>query len=199
MSGGLAYRPDRGEAVFVFQIKEGTYNTASLIDFLSDLPAHRSVIGTVLVRVVEARITVTCKGDSVFAGSYWLVTALIDARQALRAVMGRGTESQPDIDPDRCSFTVALHTDRDLVVGAAGITAPAGGTDRVGVIGQRVLAGLLPPRRLSVSTRKVKLPISEYSERVNDGRSDASRTVTGLDIAIVEPSEPQPALHHFRG
>lgn len=40
MSGALAYRPDRSEAVFVFGIKEGAYNTASLIEFLTDLQDH---------------------------------------------------------------------------------------------------------------------------------------------------------------
>ncbi len=40
MSGVLAYRPDRSKAVFVFQIKNGSYNTASLIEFLTDLHEH---------------------------------------------------------------------------------------------------------------------------------------------------------------
>jgi transposase len=40
MSGALAYRPDGGEAALVFQIKEGAYNTDSLIEFLTDLHDH---------------------------------------------------------------------------------------------------------------------------------------------------------------
>jgi len=40
MSGALAYRPDRSEAVFVFQVKDGSYTTASLIEFLTDLHGH---------------------------------------------------------------------------------------------------------------------------------------------------------------
>jgi len=40
MSGALAYRTDRSEAVFVFGIKEGAYNTASLIEFLTALHDH---------------------------------------------------------------------------------------------------------------------------------------------------------------
>lgn len=40
MAGALAYRPDRSEAVFVFQIKEGSYNTESLIAFLTELHDH---------------------------------------------------------------------------------------------------------------------------------------------------------------
>jgi len=42
MSGALAYRPDASEAVLCFQIKEGSYNTDSLIEFLTDLHAHFS-------------------------------------------------------------------------------------------------------------------------------------------------------------
>lgn len=40
MSGALAYRPDNSEAALMFQIKEGSYNTESLIGFLTDLHAH---------------------------------------------------------------------------------------------------------------------------------------------------------------
>jgi transposase len=40
MSGALAYRPDQSETALVFQIKEGAYNTESLIEFLTDLHAH---------------------------------------------------------------------------------------------------------------------------------------------------------------
>jgi hypothetical protein len=64
----------------------------------------------------------------------------------------------------------------------------------VGLIGRRVLADLLPPRRQRVSTRKVESPISRYSERQGDGRPDASRTVTDLDITVLEPPDPQPVL-----
>jgi transposase len=40
MAGALAYRPDRSQAALVFQIKNGSYNTASLIEFLTDLREH---------------------------------------------------------------------------------------------------------------------------------------------------------------
>ncbi|PKW16364.1 hypothetical protein [Saccharopolyspora spinosa] len=36
----LAYQPDRSQAAFVFQTKYGTYNTASLIEFLTGLREH---------------------------------------------------------------------------------------------------------------------------------------------------------------
>lgn len=40
MAGVLAYRPDRSEAMLVFQTKHGSYNTTSLIEFLTDLHEH---------------------------------------------------------------------------------------------------------------------------------------------------------------
>ena len=56
------------------------------------------------------------------------------------------TDTRPDIDPDRASFTIALNTARDQLVHAAGVVA---GTviDLVGVIGAQVLAHLLPGHR----------------------------------------------------
>ncbi|WP_371794096.1 hypothetical protein [Streptomyces sp. NBC_01718] len=112
--------------------------------------------------------------------------------QALRTVVVEAAESRPGTDPDRCGFTTALHTARDLVVQAAGVT----GYGTSGVIGQRILAGLLPPRRPRVSTRKVRSPISRYHARQDDGRPDTSRTVTGLDISILEPEPELPAASH---
>ena len=43
MAGVLAYRPDRSRAKLVFQTKPGSYNTASLIEFLTQrqLPPAR--------------------------------------------------------------------------------------------------------------------------------------------------------------
>jgi transposase len=40
MAGVLAYQPDRSQATFVFQIKDFSYNTISLIEFLTDLHDH---------------------------------------------------------------------------------------------------------------------------------------------------------------
>jgi len=40
MAGVVAYQPDRSRSVFVFQVKKGSYNTGSLIEFLTDLHEH---------------------------------------------------------------------------------------------------------------------------------------------------------------
>jgi hypothetical protein len=65
-------------------------------------------------------------------------------------------------------------------------------TEPVYLIKGRVLAALLPPRRTQVSTRKVKSPVSRYSERLDDGRPDTSRTVTDLDITVLAPAAEEP-------
>ncbi|MFD7057614.1 hypothetical protein ACFWBS_58545 [Streptomyces mirabilis] len=57
--------------------------------------------------------------------------------------MADATGTRPGIDPDRASFTIALHTARDLVVQAAGVIADSV-IDLVGTIGRRVLADLMP-------------------------------------------------------
>lgn len=118
--------------------------------------------------------------------------ALLTLYQALRAVMVEAAESIPGTDPDRCCFTVALQTARDQVVQAMGIVPDEPGS--LGLIGRRVLARLLAPRRHRTSTRKVKSPMSRYSERRDDGRPEQSRIITDLAVTVLEPGPEQPPL-----
>ncbi|WP_147943274.1 transposase [Microbispora sp. CSR-4] len=119
--------------------------------------------------------------------------ALLTLYQLLRTVMVDAAESLPGTDPDRCSFTIALQSARDQVIQAAGVTGddpnPA-----TGAIARALLAGLLPARRLRVSTRKVKSPVSRYKERLDDGRPNHSRTITGLVITFLQPTPMPPAV-----
>ncbi|MFE9922444.1 transposase [Streptomyces sp. NPDC005774] len=141
--------------------------------------SYLSVIGGVPVRIIEARVNVTCADGSTFEDSCRLVTTLLDARrypadhlvrlyherwehesayyalrrtilhgrvlrshdpvgieqemwalltlyQLLRRTMVEAAESQPGTDPDRCGFTTALQTTRNLLVSAGHILrAPA--------------------------------------------------------------------------
>ncbi|MFE1293085.1 IS4 family transposase [Streptomyces sp. NPDC058751] len=120
--------------------------------------------------------------------------SLLTLYQVLRTVMVDAAESLPGTDPDRCCFTVALQTARDQVIRAAAVIADPADAGRLGLIGHRILTRLLPPRRRRVSTRKVKSPMSRYSTRHEDGRPDTSRTITGLDINILEPAQSRPQL-----
>jgi hypothetical protein len=117
----------------------------------------------------------------------WSLLALY---QVLRTAMVDAVETAPGTDPDRAGFTIAREAAREQLVKAAGVVTDT--VDLVGVIGARVLAGLLPPRRLRVSTRKVKSPISRYNARVDDGRPLTSQNVTAIDIAVHEPPSAGP-------
>lgn len=204
--------------------------------------SYLSVIGGVPVRIIEARVSVTCTDGSNFEGSYRLATTLLDARrypadrlvhlyherwehesayyavrhtilhgrvlrshdpvgveqemwalltlyQLLRRTMVEAAESRPGTDPDRCGFTIALQTARDLLVCAEGVFEQG-----LGEIGCRVLSALSPARRTRVSTRKVKSPISRYAERKLDCRPDGSKVVTSMTITLLPPPSPEPAL-----
>lgn len=120
--------------------------------------------------------------------------ALLTLCQALRTMMVEAAESPPGTDPVRCCFTVALQTARDQVVQAAAVITDPADAGRVGLIGHRILARLLPPRRQRVSTHKVKSPMSRHGTRHDDRRPHTSRTFTGLDISVLEPRELHPQL-----
>lgn len=115
------------------------------------------------------------------AGVEQEIYALLVAYQALRTAMVDATDSVPGLAPDRASFTIALHTARDQIVQAAGvITATA--IDLVGVIGEQILANLLPERRLRISARAVKRAISKYNGRgPNIDRTSYKATIS-IDI-----------------
>lgn len=115
--------------------------------------------------------------------------ALLVLYQLLRRVMVEAAESRPGTDPDRCCFTIAFHTARDLLVCAEDVVE-----EGVGTIGRRLLSALSPARRPRVSTRKVKSPISRYAERKADGRPDTSRTMTSVTINLLGAPPPRPAL-----
>lgn len=75
------------------------------------------------------------------------IYALLTVYQAIRIAIADATSTVPGTDPDRASFSIALHTARDQIVQAAGVIA---GTtiDLVGTIGRAVLNQLMPARRL---------------------------------------------------
>lgn len=118
------------------------------------------------------------------AGLQQEMWALLTAYQALRRAMVTAVESRPGTDPDRASFTTALHTARDLLVHADGITDDT--ADLVGGIGRAVLADLHPPRRPRTSVRKVKSPLSRYNKK-DPYRPERSTQITGLAITIGAP------------
>jgi hypothetical protein len=115
------------------------------------------------------------------------VYALLVTYQILRLAMADATGTQPDLDPDRASFTIALNAARDLVIQAAGVIADTV-IDLVGAIGRLILTNLLPDRRIRVNARVVKRAISKYNARgPNINRTSYKATIS---IDILAPPEP---------
>ncbi|TWF82331.1 DDE family transposase [Pseudonocardia hierapolitana] len=124
------------------------------------------------------------------AGLEQEVWALLTLYQLLRMAMTTAVETRPGTNPDRASFTTALETARDQLTAAAGIYPEP--TDLLGVIGQAVLATLLPARRARYSARKVKCATSRYLNR-DDGRPTAPTAITTIDILMHTPApDPTP-------
>lgn len=113
------------------------------------------------------------------------VYALLICYQILRTAMADATTSQPDLDPDRASFTTALHTARDQIILATGVIADTV-IDLVGTIGRHVLANLMPDRRLRINPRKVKRAISKYNTKGSIDRTSYKATLT-IDILAPPP------------
>ncbi|WP_433412157.1 IS4 family transposase [Microtetraspora malaysiensis] len=161
------------------------YPAAALVALYHQRWDHESAYYALRHTIMQGRVLRS--GDA--AGLEQEMWSVLTLYQLLRTVMVDAAESRPGTDPDRCGFSIALHTARDLLVQAACVADR--GTNLVGVIGLRVLAHLLPSRRPRVSTRKVKSPISRYNERRDDGRPDRSQPVTALTIIVLAaPTEP---------
>ncbi|WP_329571699.1 hypothetical protein [Kitasatospora sp. NBC_01266] len=120
-------------------------------------------IGAVAVRVIDQE-------------SY----ALLVTYQVPRPAMADATGTRPGTDPDRASFTIALHTAHDLAVQAAGVIADTV-IDLVGTIGRRVLADLMPDRRIRTQPRVVRPAISKYNAKGTVDRSSYRATIS-IDI-----------------
>jgi hypothetical protein len=114
--------------------------------------------------------------------------ALLGAYQVLRTAMADAVLAQPDVDPDRASFTIALNTARDQIIRAQGIIA---GTriDLLGRIGTAVLADLLPDRRPRIRARIRKRPLSPYSPKKKD-QDRHTRPAVITTIILTKPPEP---------
>jgi len=116
------------------------------------------------------------------AGIAQEVYALLVTYQLLRIAITDAIQTTGGTDPDRASFTIALNAARDQLVQAAGVI------DLVGAIGRRVLANLMPDRRLRVTPRIVKRAISKYNAR---GPTINRRSYKAtLNINILIPPDP---------
>src|SRR3954452_7456226 len=123
------------------------------------------------------------------AGIEQEIYALLVAYQALRIAICDATIGRPDVDPDRGSFTVALHAARDQLTAAAGVITDTV-VDRVGVIGRQVLDTLLPDRRCRTSPRVVKRAISKHAAHTASGRLHGPSYPATISIDVLHDPDP---------
>jgi hypothetical protein len=114
------------------------------------------------------------------------IHALLVVYQLLRTAMVDATDSRPGLDPDRASFTTALNAARDQLVHAAGVIADTI-VDLVGVIGEHILANLLPERRIRTKARMIKRSNSKYQAR---GPNIDRRSYNATTSINVNPDDP---------
>ncbi|MEU3099760.1 transposase, partial [Streptomyces sp. NPDC006967] len=95
----------------------------------------------------------------------------------------------PDADPDRASFSIALQTARDQVIQAAGVIADTV-VDLVGTIGRAVLNQPMTARRLRVSPRAVKRPLSRYAYKSLRVDRRTYKATISIDILLTGPISP---------
>lgn len=119
------------------------------------------------------------------------IYALLITYQALRIAISDATLSRADLDPDRGSFTVALHAARDQLVQVAGVlTDTTAIVDLIGQIGRAVRAHLMPARRLRTSPRVVKRAISKYVASSAKGRQRGPSRKATISIDVLTATGP---------
>jgi len=120
--------------------------------------------------------------------------AILAVYQAIKRLGHDAAASRPGLDPDRISFTIALHTARNQVILAAGIDWNPG-DPLIGAIGRMVLADLLPPRRQRIKARTKKISTSKYKGAGTAFPARSLNYTLDAEIMIFEeglPPRPNP-------
>lgn len=117
------------------------------------------------------------------------IYALLCTYQALRIAIADTVLARPDLDPDRGSFSVALNAARDQLALAAGVVTDTV-VDLVGVIGQNLLAHLMPARRTRTNPRVVKRAISKFVASTKKGRHRGPSRKATINIDILAATNP---------
>nr|WP_272925994.1 MULTISPECIES: transposase domain-containing protein [unclassified Streptomyces] len=178
LHAGMIVLLDRGFSgnTFLTAVTTGQGRRTGLYRMATTLLDHHRYPASGLVSLYHERwevesayfaIKKTMLGRRVLRSKTWPgiaqeIYSLLSAYQILRIAIADATGTTPGADPDRGSSSVALRCARDQTVQAAGITADTT-TDLVGTIGRAVLDQLMPTRRLRISPRAVKRPLSRYA------------------------------------
>ena len=105
----------------------------------------------------------------------------------IRIAIADATATMPGADPDRASFSIALQAARDQVIQAANVIASET-IDLAGAIGRQILSNLLPARRLRVSPRAVKRPLSRYAYKSLRVDRRTYKATISIDILTALPN-----------
>lgn len=133
------------------------YPAADLVDLYHRRWQAETTYLSIKSTILDGRVLRSHRPDDIDQEIYALLTVYQTIRIAITdAATTTGT------DPDRASFSIALQTARDQVIHAADVIADTV-IDLIGTIGRTVLDQLMPARRLRVSPRAVKRPLSRYA------------------------------------
>lgn len=114
------------------------------------------------------------------------IYSLLAVYQIVRIAIADATDTG-GADPDRASFTIAVQTARDLIAQAANVIAETS-IDLVGSIGRRLLDNLMPSRRLRISPRAVKRPLSRYAYKSLRIDRKSYQATLHIDILAGQPA-----------
>ncbi|MBM0240450.1 IS4 family transposase [Micromonospora sp. ATA32] len=115
------------------------------------------------------------------------IYALLTVYQVVRIAIADTADAAGGVDPDRAGFTTAVQAARDLIVQAANVIADTT-IDLIGTIGRHLLDNLMPARRLRISPRAVKRPLSRYAYKsLGVDRRSYLATLT-IDIIAGQPA-----------
>jgi hypothetical protein len=114
------------------------------------------------------------------------IYALLTVYQVVHIAIADATDATGGAGPDRASFTIAVQAARDLIVQAANVIAGAT-IDLVGSIGRQVLDNLMPARRLRISPRAVKRPLSRYAYKSLRIDRTSYQATLRIDIRAGQP------------
>jgi hypothetical protein len=112
---------------------------------------------------------------------------LLTVYQVVRIAIADTADATPGVDPDRASSTTAVQAARNLIMQAANVIAETA-IDLVGSIGRHLLDNLMPARRLRISPRAVKRPLSRYAYK--SLRVDHRSYLATLSIDILAGQPP---------
>lgn len=120
------------------------------------------------------------------------VYALLTVYQALIRIAADTATTHPNLDMDRISFTILLHTAADQVTNAHGIL-PTGPTTLITAIGHAALQALLPARhRHRTKPRTRKNPTSKYHPTPGQPTTTQTYTIHAKVTFLEQGLAPRP-------